>query len=540
MPFSANECKDWIKSHVTRMKPRSMLDVGPGAGTYAKLFPLIPHKDAVEIWEPYVEKYALDKLYRHVTIKDIREYRGVASYDVVFFGDVLEHMSREEAARVVSDFKPLAKYIVISIPIGDYPQGEFEGNPHEAHKSTWSVEDVFISFGKPLYMRVENNIGAFIYGDPIPLKIAVYAICNGEKHFVERFMKSCEGADAIIIGDTGCPPTDDAALEFRRLGATVYPIHITPFRFDLTRNAVMALIPPDIDVCISLDVDEVMVEGWRERIEKVWEPGVTNNLWYYFDWGHGIVFPYHKIHSRAGWHWHHACHEDLRLDARMQVQNAHAYEGGALVKHYPDQTKSRGSYMAILEASVKEDPHDPTHYFYYARELVAYQRYDEGITALERYLEISGPSYQNERCYAMREMAKAWMGKGDLRKAEGWAAQAAAEAPNTREPWFLLAELAYRKKSWWESLAYAQRCVSIKDRAKVYTCDPSVWTGQIHDYLALAAYNLKFYNIAIEHGKLAIELSPEDPRFKTNLGFYLKEKDDAGKLPDLPTEDAEV
>lgn len=375
------------------------------------------------------------------------------------------------------------------------------------------------------------------------LKIAVYAICNGEKKFVERFMRSCEGADLVIVGDTGCPPEDDAAHEFRRCAAEVHKIHIKPWRFDLARNAVLTLVPPDVDVCISLDVDEVLTPGWRERIEAVWQRGVTNNLWYYFDWGHDIVFPYHKIHSRDGWHWHHACHEELRLDARMQVVNAYCYDGGPLVKHYPDSTKSRGSYMAILEASVKEDPNDPSHYFYYSRELVAYRRYDEGIAALTTYLGMKAASNQNERCYAMRLLSKCWMEKGDLHKAEGWAAQAAAEAPNTREPWMLLAELAYKRADWWACLAYGQRCVSIKEKAKVYTCDPAVWLAQPHDYIALAAFHLGFYDLAVEHGEIAVKLEPHDKRFALNLEFYRAKQEglsDASELRSHPKESAGV
>jgi len=542
MPFSANECKDWIKKHVERIGPKTMIDIGAGCGTYADLFPKVEKKVAVEIFEPYVEEYKLHDKYDIVHVIDARSLGDTTvPYDIAFFGDVLEHMTHEEASEVFRNMKARCRTVVVSIPIGEYPQGEYMGNPNEAHVSTWSVGDVFEHFGPPTYHRVENNIGAFIYTPKQPLKIAIYAICNGEAKFVERFMKSCEGSDAVIIGDTGCPADDDAASEFKRLGATVYPIYVRPWRFDLSRNAVLALIPPDIDVCISLDVDEVMVEGWRERIEEVWDPAITNNLWYYFDWGCNIVFPYHKIHSRDGWHWHHACHEDLRLDARMQQVNAYCYAGGALVRHFPDNTKSRGSYMSILEASVKEDPNDPTHYFYYARELVAYRRYDEGIAALEKYLSMKAASNQNERCYAMRLLSQAWRDKGDFYKAEGWASQAAAEVPNTREPWALLEELAYRKKDWWACLAHGMRCVSIKDKHLVYTVDPSVWLAQPHDFVALAAYNLGFYDLALEHGRKAVELEPNDVRFKINLNFYEKKGQSDGKeLPAVPAENAEV
>jgi len=97
------------------------------------------------------------------------------------------------------------------------------------------------------------------------MKICVYAISKNEQQFVQRFCESAKDADLILIADTGS--TDDTAEEARRwkqnsidarANLMVHDICITPWRFDLARNAALALIPRDIDVCISLDLDEVM------------------------------------------------------------------------------------------------------------------------------------------------------------------------------------------------------------------------------------------------------------------------------------------
>lgn len=123
------------------------------------------------------------------------------------------------------------------------------------------------------------------------MKIAVYAISKNEAQFVERFCESAKDADGIFIADTGS--TDDTAEQAAKHGAIVHDICITPWRFDLARNAALALIPRDYDICISLDLDEIMEPGWREEIERVWVEGTTR-LRYYFDWGCGIKFLYEK------------------------------------------------------------------------------------------------------------------------------------------------------------------------------------------------------------------------------------------------------
>ena len=142
-------------------------------------------------------------------------------------------------------------------------------------------------------------------GNKSKLKIAVYAISKNEAQFVERFCASAKDADAIFIADTGS--TDDTVELAVKHGAIVHNICITPWRFDLARNAALALVPREYDICISLDLDEVMEPGWREEIERVWQPGITR-MEYQFDWGSGIKFLSGKIHSRHGYFWHHPCH----------------------------------------------------------------------------------------------------------------------------------------------------------------------------------------------------------------------------------------
>ena len=180
-------------------------------------------------------------------------------------------------------------------------------------------------------------------------KICVYAISKNEEQFVERFCKSASDADLVLIADTGS--TDKTIELAKQHGARVHDICISPWRFDHARNAALALIPKDIDICVSLDLDEVLEPGWREAIEAAWVDGVTR-LRYLYDWGLGIVFYYEKIHARHGYHWHHPCHEYPRADGRITEKFGTVDK--LLVVHHADHTKSRGQYLDLLELSVKE------------------------------------------------------------------------------------------------------------------------------------------------------------------------------------------
>lgn len=351
------------------------------------------------------------------------------------------------------------------------------------------------------------------------MKICVYAISKNEEQFVERFCRSAKDADLIVIADTGS--SDNTVEEAKKHGAQVFNICITPWRFDHARNAALSLVPRDVDICVSLDLDEVLEDGWREEIERVWKDDTTR-LKYMFDWGCGIKFQYEKIHARHGYHWHHPCHEYPRSDGR--INEVYAYTEELLVTHLPDVKKSRGQYLDLLELSIKEDPHCPRNAFYYARELSFYSKWDDAIRECLRYLGLPGASWQNERCYAMRILGKCYQEKGDWRLAEHWLIRAAAEAPLTREPWVALANIYYLSHRWQECFGAAMRALSIKNKELVYTADPAVWGSQPHDLAAIAAWNLGMKDVAAEHGAKASELDPNDKRLQENLLWFRGEK----------------
>ena len=345
------------------------------------------------------------------------------------------------------------------------------------------------------------------------MKIAVYAISKNEAQFVERFMRSCEDADLIIIGDTGS--SDDTVKLAKKYGAVVPQIYISPWRFDKAREAVLSLIPLEIDICISLDLDEVLEPGWREEIEKVWKLGETTRLRYKFDWGCGISFFYEKIHARKGYMWKHAVHEWPIPDGR--IQEVYAHTDKLLVSHHPDPTKSRGQYMPLLELAVKEDPRCPRNAFYHARELTFHYRWQEAIEALNKYLAMPEANWQNERCYAMRLLGKSYEETFNYWEALSWYRKACAEAPLTREPWCDLAMFCYRNNNWNECLFAAQQALAITNKQEVYTMDPSVWTEKPYDLGSIASWHLGYKDQAIAYCKKALKYAPSDVRLIENL-----------------------
>ena len=155
MPFSSERGKPFIKEIVSRLPHERILDIGAGCGTYARMFPN-SHKTAIEIWPAYITKYDLMNLYDVLHCEDARTWEPDGHYDVAFAGDVLEHMTKQEAFNLLMRVADYSTTQIVSIPIGYYPQGEYEGNPYERHiTDNWTHEDVCNLFGVPQWHRID-------------------------------------------------------------------------------------------------------------------------------------------------------------------------------------------------------------------------------------------------------------------------------------------------------------------------------------------------------------------------------------------------
>ena len=150
MGTSHPESREWIMQKIRESKPRSILDVGAGSGTYSEMLRANQYNrasvDAIEVWKPYINEFNLHEKYMKVYETDVRLFENF-NYDLVIFGDILEHMTKEDALEVWGRVSSQAKNAVIAIPIIHYHQGAINGNPYEEHvKDDWTNEEVLETF----------------------------------------------------------------------------------------------------------------------------------------------------------------------------------------------------------------------------------------------------------------------------------------------------------------------------------------------------------------------------------------------------------
>lgn len=146
MPYSYPYFKNEFKQHLIDSEFSSIiniLDVGAGSGSYVHLlkndFPLI---DALEIYPNYIEMFKLNEYYRNVFIGDIMTF-DFSKYDYLIMGDIIEHLQKEDAQKLLHDIKMQDKYCMVSVPYL-FEQGEEYGNKYEIHHQSDLTHEVFM------------------------------------------------------------------------------------------------------------------------------------------------------------------------------------------------------------------------------------------------------------------------------------------------------------------------------------------------------------------------------------------------------------
>ncbi|HOE65752.1 MAG TPA: tetratricopeptide repeat protein [Candidatus Hydrogenedentes bacterium] len=157
MPVSTSVHISHCIAQIISLNPRSILDIGCGFGLWGFLCReyldvmnerVQPDQwririDGIELFEPYIQAHQR-ALYSSLRIGDIRDIAPeLDAYDLIIAGDVIEHLDKDDALRVLQHLYDKASVaLMVNIPIGlgwDHP--ERHGNPGELHRSVWDAAD---------------------------------------------------------------------------------------------------------------------------------------------------------------------------------------------------------------------------------------------------------------------------------------------------------------------------------------------------------------------------------------------------------------
>lgn len=353
-------------------------------------------------------------------------------------------------------------------------------------------------------------------------KVAVYAICKNEEIFVDRWVSSMNEADEIYVLDTGS--TDNTVKELKKRNVNVKTEIINPWRFDLARNLSLELVPEDTDICVCTDLDEVFEIGWRQKLEEIWKEKTTR-LRYNYNWSFdennkpAVNFYIEKIHSRKDYKWTHPVHEVLTYIGNGTEKFITTDE--ITVNHYPDNTKSRSSYLPLLELSVKENPTDDRNMHYLGREYMFHSMWNECIDTLIKHLNLPNATWKDERAASMRFIARSYKNLNRIEEARMWLNKAIEEAPYLRDAYIERALLEYQLENYQEVEKYCLEALKITKHAKSYINEPFSWDHTVYDLLSISTYYQDRIEESLYYIDKALELSPDNERLLNNKAIII-------------------
>lgn len=303
------------------------------------------------------------------------------------------------------------------------------------------------------------------------MKIAIYAISKNEEKNVQRFLASCKDADVVVVTDTGS--TDKTIKLLEDGGALVFQAEIKPWRFDIARNIALKNVPKDVDVCVSIDLDETMGDGWREEVESQFDQDVELIDYLYIEKKDKSSSFRSKIHARHGWKWENPIHERCVPDSDRSVKRATTEK--VVVYHH---RKKSTNYVKQLDDFIKENPNFPDSYIQRGADYITLEKYDKAIDDYNTYLKMTyGQTEEiikSRRSYAYLAMAQVL----NIKKASPdiileMLLKAVSEHPQSREAWTHLADGWASVGNWALAYGAAMMATNITQRgvgAKMELC----------------------------------------------------------------------
>lgn len=374
------------------------------------------------------------------------------------------------------------------------------------------------------------------------MKICVYAICKNESKFLDRWLHSIiDEADYISILDTGstdstyddlCNYSDNSwySEDWNHKAKIIvdkydFAKELGMMRFDKARNRSLSLVPPDSDICVVLDLDQVPVKGWSDIIKERFKQGYTEV--------HGDIIDHdingkelnrwqsNNVHPNSPyWIWERIIHEGLHYYGKDQ--NNVIYDNNFIINHYPDFYKDRSLYKELLYYSCKEYPKDPYYGIYLGIELSRRGTREEAAEAFRRCIrECDFDDSQQSLSLKYQTYLNLAITTDNLDEAISSVENAIAMRIKTRRAYKILADIYEKKSDYDETISYLLKALEVKSYSSDWTDDIHYFDGYIEDRLSLLYYYQKHnYLKAMEYCSKALQIDPNNSRINKNLDFY--------------------
>ena len=202
------------------------------------------------------------------------------------------------------------------------------------------------------------------------MKIALATILKDEIKFIKSYLEQNKNVDYICLLDTG---SVDGSWEYLQEQLQFYPnliinqIIYDNFKYDIAKNDCWKLLPDDVDIVISLDIDEKFSDSnWVEIMKDNMEIDGKRHLYSvpFLDYSTYAITDYprmcvtaSRIFQTKKFKWYHCVHEVISDDDweyfGTRPENTINWNK-LLIIHQPDKTRDRQSYIDLCLERIDE------------------------------------------------------------------------------------------------------------------------------------------------------------------------------------------
>ena len=231
-----------------RIEPKRVLDIGVGFGRWGMItrefcdvwFGRVLRSrwdvrvEGVEAFKKNIDKYH-SYFYDKIHVGDLRDIQPKLKdrWNLIIFGDVLEHFEKDEGIQLLHWALETSDYVLVNIPLGDnWPQEDSYDNPYERHLSLWTAEEFEpFSLRRCAFFRDfgDRPFGTFILSEADPRGLAC-----------QLFSRSTANASDFESIDDGCDLAKAELKEHQRTPTEILQADLQQARRELAdiRNTV--------------------------------------------------------------------------------------------------------------------------------------------------------------------------------------------------------------------------------------------------------------------------------------------------------------
>lgn len=125
----------------------TLLDIGCGFDSPVKRFSArLERTVGIDLFTPYLDRSraaSIHSEYLEADALDIEARFGPRSFDCVLALDLIEHLDKAHGLRLLDAMERVARRkVILFTPNGFVRQSAYDDNPHQAHRSGWSPDEM--------------------------------------------------------------------------------------------------------------------------------------------------------------------------------------------------------------------------------------------------------------------------------------------------------------------------------------------------------------------------------------------------------------